>query len=102
MSRRERGKLGGPFGYAIPSLNEVEGRMLVARVVATVSLQRLLKHHDGKGKAALLGAFRRTIERKVKYANFTEADTVAATKYAQGLFDEALALANGNGSVDNR
>lgn len=102
MPRKERGKLGGPCGYAIPSLSEVEGRMLVSRVVATVSLQRLLKHHDGNGKAALLAAFHRAIERKSKHANFTEAATMAASKYAQALFDEALALANRSTSVDNR
>lgn len=72
--------------------------MLVSRVVATASLARLLKHHDERGKATLLEALRRTIEKKGKHANFTEADVMAALKYGQGVFDEALTLAKKSAS----
>ncbi|NLS20355.1 hypothetical protein HGP16_27885 [Rhizobium sp. P40RR-XXII] len=102
MASSEQGRLGGPFGYAIGSMSEVEGRLLVSRVIATASLERLLKHHDEKGQVSFLAALRRAIERKAKDANFDETDTMAASKYAQGLFDEVLALTKANPSVNSR
>jgi hypothetical protein len=102
MTKRDHGKLGGPLGYAIPSIGEVEGRVLVSRVVATISLEILLKHYDEKGRASFLAALRRAIERKSRQVNLSETDTMTASKYAQSLFDEVLVLTKGNPSVKGR
>ncbi len=50
----------------------------------------------------LLAALRRAIERRGRHSNFAETDITAATKYAQGVFSEALSMINRNSSVNRR
>lgn len=89
MLRGKRDTHGGPPGYAVPSMGEIGGRSLVLRVVAVTALARLLKRLDERGKSALIAALHRAIKRKCEQANLTEADTAAASEYAQRLIEEA-------------
>jgi hypothetical protein len=90
MLRAKRDSIGGPQGSAIPSLGEFEGRAFVLRVMATVSLTRLLRRRDANGQTELIKALQRTIERKCARAKLPGADIAAASKYAKEMFDEAL------------
>ena len=103
MPRRETNRLGGPSAYAIPSLNEIDGRLLVTRVVAAVSLERLLGQYDARRRALYLAALRRAIERKARHAKFTDAEAAATSKYADCLLEETIARTSRNSSTgDNR
>lgn len=98
MLRAKRDNLGGPPGHAVPSLGEIEGRVFVLQIMATVALASLLKRSDADGRAQFIAALRHAIDRKCEKANLAEADIVVASKYAQGLLDEALERAAGSSS----
>jgi hypothetical protein len=90
MLRAKRDSIGGPQGSAIPSLGDFEGRAFVLRVMATVALTRLLRRRDANGQIKLIKALQRAIQRKCEQAKLPGADIAAASKYAEGVFGEAL------------
>lgn len=94
MLRGKRDSYVGSPAHAIATVDEIEGRTLVLRVVAIVALTRLLKRYDERGKAELIAALRRAIIRKCGHAKLTEADTSAASEYARTLLEEALLRAD--------
>lgn len=95
MLRGQRNISGGPSSFAIPSMDEVGGRLLVLRVVAIVTLTRLLRRYDENGRARLKDAIRRATKRKCAEAHLTDADAASTVRYAQAIIDEASARVDG-------
>ncbi|MGO4569909.1 hypothetical protein AB4Z52_33990 [Rhizobium sp. 2YAF20] len=89
MLRAKRDALGGAACKAIPSLGEIEGRMMILELVALTSLSRLLSDHGKKGRAELIKAMRHAIDRKCHDASLCGHDTKSAEDYAEELLASA-------------
>ncbi|MGV1838366.1 hypothetical protein ACQZ6C_26665 [Rhizobium rhizogenes] len=85
MLRAKRDSLGGAASKAIPSLGEVEGRMMVLELIALTALTRLMRLHDVGARADLMKAMRHTINRKCHDARLCGTDTQSAETYAEEL-----------------
>ncbi|SCW87669.1 hypothetical protein SAMN02927900_05992 [Rhizobium mongolense subsp. loessense] len=89
MLRAKRDRLGGEPGKAIPSLGEIEGRMMILELVAVTALTRLLRLHDPQERSALMEALRHAVDRKCRDAKLSGADISSAEKYAEELLKSA-------------
>ncbi|WP_168879224.1 hypothetical protein [Rhizobium sp. P28RR-XV] len=85
MLRAKRDNLGGAPSKAIPSMGEVEGRMMILELIALTALTRLIRLHDVGDRADLLKAMRHAIDRKCHDARLCGTDTDSAEKYAEEL-----------------
>lgn len=85
MLRAKRDSLGGAASRAIPSLGDVEGRMMILELIALTALTRLIRLHDVGERGNLMKAMRHAIDRKCHDARLCGTDTEAAEKYAEGL-----------------
>ncbi|PKA45517.1 hypothetical protein CWR43_00320 [Rhizobium sullae] len=89
MLRARRDSLGGEPGKAIPSLGEIEGRMMILELVAVTALTRLLRLHDAQERSALMEAIRHAVDRKCSDAKLCSPDISSAEKYAEELLKSA-------------
>ena len=89
MLRAKRDTLGGAACKAIPSLGEIEGRMMILELVALTSLSRLLHDHNRHGRVELIKAMRHAIDRKCHDARLCGQDTKSAEDYAEELLASA-------------
>ena len=89
MLRAKRERLGGEPGKAIPSLGEIEGRLMILELIAVTALTRLLRLHDPKERSALLEAVRHAVDRKCHDAKLCGSDISSAEKYAEELLRSA-------------
>ncbi|APO77813.1 hypothetical protein AM571_PC00066 (plasmid) [Rhizobium etli 8C-3] len=89
MLRAKRDSLGGEPGKAIPSLGEIEGRMMILELVAVTALTRLLRFHDPQERSALVEALRHAVDRKCRDAKLSGSDISSAEKYAEELLKSA-------------
>lgn len=85
MLRARRDRLGGEACKAIPSIGEVEGRIIVLEFLALAALTRLLQERDDAGQAEIVKAIRRTVERKCHDAKLCDSDACCAVDYADEL-----------------
>lgn len=91
----ERDNKRGGECFAVPTIGEIEGRLLVYETITVACLQEILKHpetHD-------LSAFRETIAGKIssgcKNLKLCRDDMSATREYALQVFDEATKRAAG-------
>lgn len=89
MLRAKRDSLGGAASKAIPSLGEVEGRMMILELIALTALTRLIRLHDVGERSDLITAMRHAIDRKCHDARLCGTDTDSAEKYAEELLASA-------------
>ncbi|PZM10027.1 hypothetical protein [Rhizobium tubonense] len=89
MLRAKRDALGGAACKAIPSLGEIEGRVMILELVALTSLSRLLHDHERHGRLELIKAMRHAIDRKCHDARLCGQDTRSAEEYAEELLASA-------------
>lgn len=90
MLKARRDGRGGGACKAIPSIGEVEGRLIVLEFLALASLTRLLEERDRAGKEELIEAMRRTISRKCRDAKICESDACCAADYGVELIEAAM------------
>jgi hypothetical protein len=97
MLKAKRDTLLGGARFAIPSIGEVEGRMMVLEMIALASLSRLLDEKQAKTAAALPEIIRRAVKIKCCSAKLSEDDSRSAQDYADELIEaarEAIGRAN--------
>jgi hypothetical protein len=85
MLRARRDSRGGAASKAIPSLGEVEGRMMILELIALTALTRLIRLHNAEEKSDLMKAMRHAIDRKCHDAKLCGTDTKSAEQYAEEL-----------------
>lgn len=88
MLTTDRGCQRGGERFAIPTLGEVEGRLIASEVVASCCLHQLLA--DPKALTALRRRIRRTLHIHCKNTKLCTEDTDAAVEYALQLLDAAI------------
>ncbi|PZM07980.1 hypothetical protein [Rhizobium tubonense] len=81
---------GNGASNAIPSMGAIEGRITVLEVVATTSLQLLLKVGDKHAEHHVLSEIRRAIRAKCEETHLSDSDAASAIGYAQELLDATL------------
>lgn len=101
MLRAKRDKLGGAASKAIPSLGEVEGRMMILELIALTALTRLIRLHEAGERDDLMEAMRHAIDRKCHDARLCGTDTDSAEKYAEELLACAQEQAIDLGAIRN-
>jgi hypothetical protein len=85
MLRAKRDSLGGAACKAIPSLGEIEGRVMILELIALTALTRLIRLHNAEEKSDLIKAMRHAIDRKCHDAKLCGTDRESAEKYAEEL-----------------
>ncbi len=90
MYNAKRDGYGNGVNRAIPSMGEIEGRITVLEVVATTSLNLLLKAADEHAVQQVLSDIRRAMRTKCEEIKLSPADADSAIAYAQELFAATL------------
>ncbi|MBB6303729.1 hypothetical protein [Rhizobium leucaenae] len=85
MLRAKRDILGGAPSKAIPSLGEIEGRIMILELLAQTALTRLIRLHSSEEKSELIRAIRHAIDRKCHDAKLCGSDRESAEQYAEEL-----------------
>lgn len=101
MLTAERDRLGGELGKAIPSLGEIEGRLMILELIAATALTRLLRLHDPQERSALIEAVRHAVDRKCRDAELRGSDLSSAEAYAVELLNSAQEQADELDAVRN-
>lgn len=89
MLTTDRGCQRGGERFAIPTLGEIEGRLIASEVVASCCLSQFLA--DPKALTAIRRRIRRTLHVHCKKTKLCAEDTDAAVDYALQLLDAAVA-----------
>ncbi|MBY5413425.1 hypothetical protein HFO61_34070 [Rhizobium leguminosarum] len=79
----------GGARFAVPTLGEIEGKLLVSEVVATSCLRQLFAHADGAVMPAIKRRIRRSLETHCQAEKLCHDDTEAAVRYALQLVEAA-------------
>jgi hypothetical protein len=74
---------------AVPTLGEVEGKLLVSEVIATSCLHQLFAHSESAVVPAIKRRIRRLIESRCCAERLCDDDTKAAIEYGFQLLDSA-------------
>lgn len=82
----------GGARFAVPTLGEIEGRLLVSEVVATSCLRQLFAHSNG-AVPAIKRRIRRLLESRCQAEKLCHDDTEAAVEYAFQLVEAAAEAA---------
>jgi hypothetical protein len=76
--------------FAVPTLGEVEGKLIVSEVVATSCLRELLADPTSEPIPAIKQRITQTLQGRCKKAKLCGEDTEAAMEYAFQLLDAAV------------
>jgi hypothetical protein len=87
MLTARRDTMRGGARWAIPSLGEIEGRMMVLEFVAITSLDRLFRLEGEQAADDLAEAMRRAIRIKCHATKLCAEDTHCAEDYVEELID---------------
>lgn len=87
MLTARRDTMRGGARWAIPSLGEIEGRMMVLEFVAMTSLDRLFRLEGERAADDLTEAMRRAIRLKCHATKLCAEDTHCAEDYVEELID---------------
>ena len=79
--------------FAIPTLGEVEGKLIASEVVATSCLHELLAHSGSKGMLSIRNKIRQALDARCTSASLCHEDTDVAVAYALELLDSAAEVA---------
>jgi hypothetical protein len=79
--------------FPIPTLGEVEGRLIVSEVVACCCLRQLLADTKSAALPAIRRRIRRTLQAHCRREKLRDEDTQAAIDYALELLDAAVEAA---------
>lgn len=79
--------------FAIPTLGEVEGKLIASEIVATSCLHELAAHSGSKGMLSIKNRIRQALDARCTNASLCHEDTDAAVVYALELLDAAAEVA---------
>ncbi|MBY5379002.1 hypothetical protein ELG83_33560 (plasmid) [Rhizobium leguminosarum] len=79
----------GGARFAVPTLGEIEGKLLVSEVVATSCLRQLFAHSDGTAMRGIKRRIRRLLQIRCRAEKLSHDDTEAAVEYAFQLVEAA-------------
>ncbi len=79
--------------FAIPTLGEVEGKLIASEIVATSCLHELLAYSSSNGMLSLKSRIRQALDARCTNASLCREDTDAAVAYALELLDAAAEVA---------
>lgn len=82
--------------FAIPTLGEVEGRLIASEIVATSCVREVLAYSGGKGMLSIKNRIRQALDARCTNASLCREDTDAAVAYALELLDTATVKVIGN------
>ncbi len=75
--------------FAIPTLGEVEGKLIASQIVATNCLHELLAYSSSNRMLSIRNRIRQALYARCTKASLCREDTDAAIAYALELFDTA-------------
>ncbi len=73
--------------FAIPTLREVEGKLIASEIVATSCLHQLFAYSGSNGMLSIKNRIRRALDARCKNASLCREDTDVAVAYALELLD---------------
>ncbi len=79
--------------FAIPTLGEVEGKLIASEIVASICLHELLAYSGSKGMLSIKNRIRQALDARCTNASLCPEDTDAAVVYALELLDAAAEVA---------
>ncbi|MDL2410283.1 hypothetical protein PY650_32720 [Rhizobium calliandrae] len=81
--------------FAIPTLGEIEGKLIISEVVAASCLRQLLAEPEAEPLSSIRRRIKQALQIRCKRAKLCGDDTDAAVEYAFQLLDAAVeALGN--------
>lgn len=83
--------------FAVPTLGEIEGKLLVFEVVATSCLREILAHPQGGSISLIRRTITDELRRRCKDAGLSRDNTADAVRYGLQVLDAAVQQA-GKGS----
>ncbi len=86
--------------FAVPTLGEVEGKLIVSEIVATSCLRQLLAGSDTDALLSIKGRIRKALHARCGKAGLCCEDTDAAVEYALQFLDAAVASARSQPKPD--
>ncbi|MBB6303757.1 hypothetical protein [Rhizobium leucaenae] len=76
--------------FAIPTIGEIEGKLIVSEVVASCCLRELLGDDNDQPLASIRRRVKRTLQDRCKKKKLNCEDTEAAVEYAFQFLDAAV------------
>jgi hypothetical protein len=92
----------GGARFAVPTLGEIEGKLLVSEVVATSCLRHLFAHTNDAVVPAIKRRIRRSLETRCQAEKLCHDDTEAAVEYAFQLVEAAAEAAGRKRTVSSK
>lgn len=93
MLMTDRNCTRGGQRFAIPTLGEVEGKLIASEIVATSCLHELWAHSGSKGMLSIKNRITQALDARCASASLCHEDSDAAVVYALELLDAAAEVA---------
>ncbi|MBB3917097.1 hypothetical protein EFB14_23030 [Rhizobium fabae] len=92
----------GGARFAVPTLGEIEGKLLVSEAIAIACLRELFAHSDDTAVPSLKRRIRRLLETRCHAEKLCHDDTEAAVEYAFQLVEAAAEAAGRKTAVSSK
>ncbi|MGR8964604.1 hypothetical protein ACU8OR_27950 (plasmid) [Rhizobium leguminosarum] len=92
----------GGARFAVPTLGEIDGKLLVSEVIAISCLRQLFAHENDTVMPAIKRRIRRSLEARCQAEKLCHDDTEAAVEYAFQLVEAAAEAAGRKSTASSK